>query len=207
MPRICSFSAWAAVRKRRQADAAFLLTFVPDIGCELPVASDLFPHHDVLSGNYLPLRVLGCETERSDLARCGGPKRLDVEGRHFRIADFFRHAFPHCLDCRPALYHARPWRKCGRVLGVERCDAGEITLVEEIHPFRIHSLDLALLGEDRRGQAGGEGNHQCDFEHESWLPAWRKCLRFSKCATTRERVDTPWRVHSLPCQNLEVSAG
>jgi len=34
-----------------------------------------------------------------------------------------------------------------RVFGVERRDAGEITLVEEIYPPRIHRLNLGLLGE------------------------------------------------------------
>ena len=58
--------------------------------------------------------------------RCGAPQRLDIEGRAFRIAGLLRQAFPHCADRSSAFHHAGPGRKCGRVIGVERGDAGEI---------------------------------------------------------------------------------
>jgi hypothetical protein len=31
---------------------------IPDIGCELPVFSDLLPQHDILTGNFLWRRTL-----------------------------------------------------------------------------------------------------------------------------------------------------
>src|SRR6266478_2925664 len=90
------------------------------------------------SGGFLRRRTLGLEAEGPDLARRGGPEWLDVEGRQFWIADLRRHAFPQCLDRGSALHHAGTRRECGGVFGVERRDAGEITFVEEIYPFRVH---------------------------------------------------------------------
>src|SRR5262245_31961555 len=56
-----------------------LLAVVPDIGCELPVASDLLPHHEIFAGDFLRPRTLGLEAEGPDLSRRGGPEGLDVE--------------------------------------------------------------------------------------------------------------------------------
>src|SRR6266480_6819664 len=139
---------WLARRKSWMG--AHLLAVVPDIGRELPVCSDLLPHYDILAGDFLRRWTLGLQAEGPDLARRGGPQRLDVEGYDFRIADLLRHAFPHCADRSPAFHHAGPGRKCGRVIGVERRDSFEIAFVEQFHPFRIHRLDLGLLGDGRR---------------------------------------------------------
>ena len=40
---------------------ACLLAVIPDIGSELPIASDLFPHHEIFAGNFLrrPHRACG----------------------------------------------------------------------------------------------------------------------------------------------------
>src|SRR5215467_15968269 len=93
-----------------------LLAVVPDIGCELPVASDLLPHHEIFAGDFLRRRTLGLEAEGPDLARCGGPEWLDVEGCELRIADLLRHPFPQYLDRRSALHHAGTRWKCGRII-------------------------------------------------------------------------------------------
>src|SRR5215813_9723006 len=146
-----------------------LLAVVPDIGCELPVASDLLPHHEIFAGDSFRHRPLGLEAEGANLSRRGRPEWFDVEGCEFRIADLLRHAFPQCLDRGSALHHAGTGWKCGGVFGVERRDAGEITLVEEIDPFRVHRLNLGLLGERRRNERGHQGNHQCNAAHDSWL--------------------------------------
>src|SRR5262245_64564996 len=119
-----------------------LLAVVPDIGCELPVASDLLPHHEIFAGDFFRHRTLSLEAEGANLSRRGRPEWLDVEGCEFRIADLLRHAFPQCLDRGSALHHAGTGWKCGGVFGVERRDAGEITLVEEIYPLRVHRLNL-----------------------------------------------------------------
>src|SRR5262245_63063576 len=111
-------------------------------GCELPVASDLLPHHEIFAGDFFRHRPLGLEAEGANLSRRGRPEWLDVEGCEFRIADLLRHAFPQCLDRGSALHHAGTGWKCGGVFGVERRDAGEITLVEEIYPLRVHRLNL-----------------------------------------------------------------
>jgi len=50
---------------------------VRDIGRELSVASDLLPHHEIFSGDFLRRLTLGLEAEGPDLARRGGPERLD----------------------------------------------------------------------------------------------------------------------------------
>src|SRR5258708_6376185 len=55
----------------------------------------------------------------------------------------------HSLNRGSALHHAGPRWKCGGVFGVERRHAREVTLVEEIYPFRVHRLNLGLLGERR----------------------------------------------------------
>src|SRR5258708_14640107 len=70
---------------------------------------------------------------------------------------------------------------------VERRDAGEITLVEEINPFRVYRLNVGLLGECRRNQRGHEGNHRCNPAHDSWLPTWREYLRFCGFSTRQTR--------------------
>src|SRR5215831_4845949 len=126
-----------------------LLAVVPDIGCELPVVSDLLPHHEIFAGDFFRHQTLGLEAEGADLSRRRRPEWLDIEGNQFRIADLLRHAFPQCLDRGSALHHAGTRRKCGRIIGVERRDAGEITLVEEIDPFRVHRLNFSLLSERR----------------------------------------------------------
>ena len=49
----------AAHRKFLGSDSAEdsrLLVLVPNIGCELPVISDLFPNHDILPDHFLRLR-------------------------------------------------------------------------------------------------------------------------------------------------------
>src|ERR1700730_18126278 len=137
-----------------------LLAVVPDIGCELPVASDLLPHHEVFAHDFLRHRPLGLEAEGPDLSRRRGPEWLDVEGCEFRVADLRRHAFPQCLDRGSALHHAGTRWKCGGVFGVERCDAGEITPVEEIYPLRVPRLNFGLLGERRRNERGYQDNHR-----------------------------------------------
>src|SRR5215472_3811314 len=96
-----------------------LLAVVPDIGCELPVASDLLPHHEIFAGDFFRHRTLGLEAEGPDLSRRRRPERLDVEGYEFRVADLLRHAFPQYLDRGSALHHPRTRRECGRVIGVE----------------------------------------------------------------------------------------
>src|SRR6516165_3417362 len=73
-----------------------LLAVVPDIGRELPVASDLLPHHEIFAGDFFRHLTLGLEAEGADLARRRRPEWLDVEGCEFRIADLLRHAFPQC---------------------------------------------------------------------------------------------------------------
>src|SRR5215472_16163957 len=108
-----------------------LLAVVPDIGCELPVASDLLPNHEIFAGDFFRHRTLGLEAEGPDLSRRRRPEWLDVEGCEFRIADLLRHAFPQCLDRGSALHHAGTGWKCSRVFGVKPRDAGEITFVEE----------------------------------------------------------------------------
>src|SRR6516162_10322933 len=101
-----------------------LLAVVPDIGSELPVASDLLPHHEIFAGDFFRDRTLGLEAEGPDLSRRRRPEWLDVEGYEFRVADLLRHAFPRCLDRGSALHHAGTRWKCGRIIGVERSDAG-----------------------------------------------------------------------------------
>ena len=54
----------------------------------------------------------------------------------------------------------------GRVIGVQRRDTSEITIVEEYHPFRIYRLNLGLLGERRRDQPNQHGNHHCNPAHD-----------------------------------------
>src|SRR5262249_23565145 len=71
-----------------------LLAVVPDIGCELPVASDLLPHHEIFAGDFFRHRTLGLEAEGADLSRRRRPEWLNIEGNQFRIADLLRHAFP-----------------------------------------------------------------------------------------------------------------
>src|SRR5215471_18536890 len=146
-----------------------LLAVVPDIGCELPVAFDLLPHHEVFAGDFFRHGTLGLEAEGPDLSRRGGPEWLDVEGYKFRIADLPRHAFPQCLDRGSALHHAGTGWKCGGVFGVERRHPGEITLVEEVYPLRVHRLNLGLLSDRRRNERGHQGNHQCNAAHDSLL--------------------------------------
>src|SRR5260370_7974694 len=72
-----------------------LLTIVPNIGREFPVISDLFPNHNILPGYFLWCRGLGPQAEGPDLPCRGGTERFDVEVSAFRIANLFRHAFPH----------------------------------------------------------------------------------------------------------------
>src|SRR5262245_1918662 len=131
-----------------------LLAVVPDISRKLPVVSDLLLYHDVFSGDFLRGRTLGLEPESPDLTRRRGSTWLDIDRCEFRIADLFRHAFPHCANRGSAFHHARTRWERGGVLGVERRDAGEITLVEEIHPFRIHRFNLGLLREHRHDHPG-----------------------------------------------------
>src|SRR5215813_5677897 len=40
-----------------------LLAVVPDIGCKLPVASDLLPHYEIFAGDFFRHRTLGLEAE------------------------------------------------------------------------------------------------------------------------------------------------
>src|SRR5499427_11098886 len=89
-----------------------LLAVVPDIGCELPVASDLLPHHEIFAGDFLRHRTLGLEAEGPDLSRRRRSEWLDIEGCEFRVADLLRHAFPQCLDRGSALHHAGTRWKC-----------------------------------------------------------------------------------------------
>src|SRR5262249_9593501 len=168
-----------SARKRGHSLIGLLLAVVPDIGCELPVASNLLPHHEIFAGDFLRRRPLGLEAECPDLSRRGGPEWLDVEGCEFRVVDLLRHAFPQCLDRGSALHHAGTGWKCSRVFGVKRRDAGEITFVEEIYPFRVHRLNLSLLGERRRNKRGHQGNHRCDASHDSCLLTSREICAFT----------------------------
>src|SRR5262249_28588630 len=142
-----------------QPEDCSLLTVVPDVGRELPVASDLLPHHEIFAGDFLRPRTFGLETEGADLARRGGPEWLDVEGCELRIAGLLRHALPQSFDRGSSLHHGGARRECRCVLGVERRDASEIALVEEIYPFRVDRFNLGLLRKRRRN----EREHQCDY--------------------------------------------
>src|SRR4029453_3644670 len=70
-----------------------LLAVVPDIGCELPVASDLLPHHEIFAGDFFRHRPLGLEAEGPNLSRRGGPEWLDRGGCQVRIPGFLPHRF------------------------------------------------------------------------------------------------------------------
>src|SRR5262249_52047557 len=120
------------------------------LGGELPLASDLLPHHEILAGDFLRPRTFGSEAEGSDLARGGGPQRFYVERCELLIGYLLGHALPQCLDRGSAFHHGRTRWECDRVIDVERSNAGEVAFVEEIDPFRVYRLDLRLLGECRR---------------------------------------------------------
>jgi ABC-type nitrate/sulfonate/bicarbonate transport system substrate-binding protein len=45
---------------------------------------------------------------------------------------------------------------------------GEIPLVEEVYPFRVHRLNFGLLSERRRNDRRYQ-HHQCNAAHDSWL--------------------------------------
>src|SRR5262249_6485340 len=118
-----------------------LLAVVPDVRCELPVASDLLPHDEIFAGDVLRPRTFGLKAKSPDLARRGGAKWLDVESREFRIAHLLGHPLPHCLNRGSALHHGGTRREGGCVLGIEGRHAGEITLIEELDPFGVRRLD------------------------------------------------------------------
>src|SRR5207248_9695552 len=82
-----------------------LLAVVPNVGRELPVSADLLPHHDIFAGDFLRIGTLGLQAEGPDLARRGSAQRLDVEGRHLRIADLLGHALPQRRDGGSAFDH------------------------------------------------------------------------------------------------------
>ena len=58
------------------------------VGRELPVCSDLLPHHEILTGDFLRTRSLHLEAECSDLLRRGGPEGLDLEGYEFQLSSY-----------------------------------------------------------------------------------------------------------------------
>src|SRR5262249_11391585 len=128
------------------------LAVVPNIRGELPVVSDLLPHHQVFPCEFLRGWTFGLQTEGADLTRGRWAKRLDIEGHEFRISDLLRRAFPQRLDPGSTLHHCGTWWKDGRVLGVERGNAGEIALVEELDPLCVHRVNLGLLSEPRPNQ-------------------------------------------------------
>src|SRR5450830_970875 len=84
-------AAPAFVRYWTRADIAracrHLLAVVPDIGRELPVSTDLLPHHDILAGDFLGSRPLGFQTKGPDFPRREPAEPLDVDGCDLRIAD------------------------------------------------------------------------------------------------------------------------
>ena len=45
------------------------LAVIPNISRELPIVSDLFPHNNILPGNFLRRWTLGFQTEGADFAR------------------------------------------------------------------------------------------------------------------------------------------
>src|SRR3954469_8408684 len=67
---------------------AVLVAIVPNVGRELPVCSDLLPHHEILTGDFLRTRSLHLEAECSDLLRRGGPEGLDLEGYEFQLSPY-----------------------------------------------------------------------------------------------------------------------
>src|SRR5262249_25946010 len=109
------------------------LPVVPNIDQKLPIVSDLLPDRYVSPTDFMRRRTFGLQTECTNLARRERSQRLDIESRDLRIPNLVRHIFPHCLDGGPALHHARVGRKCRRIIGIERTNAGEIALVEELH--------------------------------------------------------------------------
>src|SRR6187401_2804484 len=94
-----------------------LLAFVPNIGREFPVISDLFPNHNILPAHFLWPRAPSLQVESPDLACSGGAERLDVQGCEFRMANVFgQDTFPHCLDRRSALHHRRTVWQCDGII-------------------------------------------------------------------------------------------
>src|SRR5262245_45003484 len=79
-----------------------LFAVVPDIGGELPLVSDLLPHHEIFAGDVLRRRAFGLQAESADLTHRGRAECLHVEDGDFRIAGFLRHALPHGGDAGPA---------------------------------------------------------------------------------------------------------
>src|SRR4029077_14766900 len=129
---LVSGSAIGDLRSVPRHSGRGLLAVVPDIGGELPFASDLLPHHEIFARNFLRSRTFGLEAEGPDLARRGRAECLHVESYEFRIGHLLRDALPHCLDRRPALDHAGTWREGSRVIGIEGRHAGKIALVEAL---------------------------------------------------------------------------
>jgi transposase len=72
-----------------------LLAVVPDIGGELPVASNLLPHHEIFAGDFLRRRVFGLQAESPNLTRRRRSKPFNIKRGDFGIADLLRQAFPH----------------------------------------------------------------------------------------------------------------
>src|SRR5437763_13604894 len=106
-----------------------LIAVVPDVGCDLPVATVLLPHHVIFARNFLRSRTFGLQAESPDLARRRRPDCVHVDGYKLRIGDLLRHVLPHCLDRGSSLFLAGTWREGCRVVGVVRGSA----LVVDIH--------------------------------------------------------------------------
>src|SRR3954453_22113251 len=66
-----------------------LLIAIPDVSCELPLASDLLPHDHVLSAHLLRRLVFGHQRESPDLTGRIGAQRFYIHRRELQAADSF----------------------------------------------------------------------------------------------------------------------
>src|SRR5215210_472698 len=88
-----------------------LLIAIPDVSCELPLASDLLPHDHVLSTHLLRLLVFGHQRESPDLTSRIVAERFYIHRRELQAANSFARLGP--SRCRAGA-DRRPPRTCSR---------------------------------------------------------------------------------------------
>ena len=138
MPRAARFP-------REWPELHALLVAIPNVGGELPIASDLLPHDHVLTDQSLRLLALCHQRERPDLASRLVAERSHIQRRKFHIANSFARFRPKRLNVATAFRHlAAGWKEKG-VLGVHSRDCREITFVERTDKRIVEFIDRSFV--------------------------------------------------------------
>ena len=129
---------------------------IPDVGCELPLSSNLLPDHHILAGDLLRCDPFVRKVKVPISLAASLPSGFTSTVVSFPLPNLLGSALPECLNGTPTLHHLASRRQDDRIIGVQSRDCCCITSIESFGELIAQALDCGfVLRQGRNCQKNG----------------------------------------------------